>query len=247
MLFKNNFKYHQRTRNPRVVCPVGSHQCDPTNSPVSHVSNNKCNTRTFIGRVCIAIWLVIIIRSVISISHSVPSISPRLFYLYFTVKWNCDTCTLSPLLLPSLLLPFLSPNHRFFLSSSFSHASFLLSSLVHLALLLLSAPSSSSPNRSWMRLPSTLLLPILFSNSFSPSSLIPNARNPLLHSMPPQPHPSSFSSTTLPSLPHLLFSYQPGRTRIHILQAFMMAAAHLCEPACWAASSLLQPGSPLFS
>lgn len=45
------------------------------------------------------------------------------------------------------------------------------------------------------------------------------------------PLPGSFSSATPPSLPHLLFSYQPGRTRIHILQAFMMAAAHLCEPA----------------
>lgn len=48
-----------------------------------------------------------------------------------------------------------------------------------------------------------------------------------------------------PALPHLLFSYQPGRTRIHILQAFMMAAAHLCEPACLAASSLPRAGSPL--
>lgn len=56
---------------------------------------------------------------------------------------------------------------------------------------------------------------------------------------------SSFSSATLLSLPHLLFSYQPGCTRIHILQAFMMAAAHLCEPACWAASSLPWAGSPL--
>jgi len=57
------------------------------------------------------------------------------------------------------------------------------------------------------------------------------------------PSTSSFSSATLPSLPHLLFSYQPGRTRIHILQAFMMAAAHLCEPACWVASSLPRAGS----
>lgn len=86
----------------------------------------------------------------------------------------------------------------------------------------------------------------------NPSSLrsfsFPTVFLPLPHSKrsnPTSPPPtSSFSSATLPSLPHLLFSYQPGRTRIHILQAFMMAAAHLCEPACWAASSLPRAGSP---
>ena len=31
---------------------------------------------------------------------------------------------------------------------------------------------------------------------------------------------------------HYCLSYQPDRTRIHILQAFMMAAAHLCKPVC---------------
>lgn len=36
-------------------------------------------------------------------------------------------------------------------------------------------------------------------------------------------------------------SYQPGRTRIHILQAFMMAAAHLCKPVCLASD---RQGSP---
>lgn len=40
---------------------------------------------------------------------------------------------------------------------------------------------------------------------------------------------------------HDCFSYQPDRTRIHILQAFMMAAAHLCKPVCLAC---LQTGSP---
>lgn len=80
--------------------------------------------------------------------------------------------------------------------------------------------------------------------SFSfPTVFLPLPR--LKRSNPTSPPPtSSFSSATLPSLPHLLFSYQPGRTRIHILQAFMMAAAHLCEPACWAASSLPRAGSP---
>jgi len=86
---------------------------------------------------------------------------------------------------------------------------------------------------------------------FQPSSL-PSFSFPMVflslprlkRSNPTSPLPtSSFSSATLPSLPHLLFSYQPGRTRIHILQAFMMAAAHLCEPACWVASSLPRAGS----
>lgn len=87
------------------------------------------------------------------------------------------------------------------------------------------------------------------SNPSSPPSFsFPTVFLPLprpKRSNPTSPPPtSSFSSATLPSLPHLLFSYQPGRTRIHILQAFMMAAAHLCEPACWAASGRLAPFEP---
>lgn len=62
----------------------------------------------------------------------------------------------------------------------------------------------------------TVFLPLPLPQRSNPTSFLPT---------------SSFSSATLPSLPHFLFSYQPGRSRIHILQAFMMAAAHLCEPA----------------
>lgn len=36
-------------------------------------------------------------------------------------------------------------------------------------------------------------------------------------------------------------SYQPGRTRVHILQAFMMAAAHLCKPVCLACLRQARP------
>lgn len=38
-------------------------------------------------------------------------------------------------------------------------------------------------------------------------------------------------------------SYQPGRTRVHILQAFMMAAAHLCKPVCLACLRQARPPS----
>lgn len=47
----------------------------------------------------IAIGGDIIMRPVISIPHSAPSIPPRLFCLYFAVKWNCDVhphCPLAP-------------------------------------------------------------------------------------------------------------------------------------------------------
>lgn len=152
-----------------------------------------------------------------------------LAFFAFTSPWNE---TAMPCTLPA----------RPFLSSS-SIRPLPLFSLVHVTLLPLSELLLSSLllNWSWMRSrrsnPSS-------SPSFSfPAVFLPLPRPKCLN---PTSHPptSSFSSATLPSLPHLLFSYQPGRTRIHILQTFMMAAAHLCEPACWDTSSLPRAGSP---
>lgn len=123
---------------------------------------------------------------------------------------------------------FHSPSASFLACSPHASLSFGTPPLLPPAQLKLNALAVSTPSS----LPS-----ISFPTVFLPLPC-PKRSNPT--SPPPT---SSFSSATLPSLPHLLFSYQPGRTRIHILQAFMMAAAHLCEPACWAASSLPRAGS----
>lgn len=125
-----------------------------------------------------------------------------------------------------------SPSALFLACSLHASPSFGTAPLLPPAQPKLNALAASNPSS-----PSLLLFSDGFSSSPSPQALEPHPTSP--------PPTSSFSSATLPSLPHLLFSYQPGRTRIHILQAFMMAAAHLCEPACWAASSSPRAGSPL--
>lgn len=169
-------------------------------------------------------------RPVISIPRSAPSIPSRLFCLYSAVKWNCDAYTL-PASSPFLFLSFsFITLHRSFLARSFplsAHLSFSYPS-AHPKLNAF-AVLASLPRSPFVSFP-TVFLPRPCPKRLNPTSPLPS---------------SSFSSATLPSLPHLLFSYQPGRTRIHILQAFMMAAAHLCKPACWAASSLPRAGSPL--
>lgn len=136
---------------------------------------------------------------------------------------------------------------RPFLSFSLFHALLLFLRLLTLYFSLFRHPSPSfrSSKAGYARRFTPLPPTALPSQLSFPTVFLPLSCPKRLNLSSPRPT-SSFSSATLPSLP-LLFFYQPGRTRIHILQAFMMAAAHLYELACRATSSLPQAGSPLSS
>lgn len=166
-------------------------------------------------------------HSVISIPHSVVSIrsSPFLPLFRHEMQLRCIR-TARSFLLPFFSLSFPSPARSPCASLSFN------------TLLLPTAhPKLDAPASPFY--PTSLSSRSLFSRRFFSPSSATNVRT-LLAS------PYQLFLICYTAIPSLLFSYQPGRTRIHILQAFMMAAAHLCEPACRATSlARLRQARPL--